>query len=112
MLKKILVVVSLSASVFVSKAQKTTVVSDLKKQPSFEVQIRPGTKPPSFDLFVINPARKNLQLTISHRELGAVVDTVIKSEDFKRRFNFDEAMDGHYTITLENGKENFPGNWN
>src|SRR5215467_335749 len=104
--KKIVFASLLSASVLMTKAQNAT-FNDLKKTPSFQVVLQADTSPAAFKLFVNNPAKKNLKLTISHNDMGVVVDTVINSQEYQGRYTFDEAMDGRYRITVENGKEKF-----
>ena len=105
--KKFFFALILSASVLMTKAQNTTTTNDLKRISSFDVQILPDVKPTAFILIVENPGKKPLGLTISHKESGVVIDTIIKDEEFRRKFSFDEAVDGRYTVTVERGKEKF-----
>src|SRR5215813_1034476 len=102
--KKILFASLLSASGLIAKAQSTTSINDFGKAASFQVDIQPDTKPTAFKLVVENPEMKNLKLTISHPELGVLVDTIIASAEYKSRYSFDEAVDGRYTLVLQSGK--------
>ena len=105
--KKILFASLLSASGMITNAQSRTAINDFAKNASFQVDIQPDAKPAAFTLVVDNPEKKNLKLTISHRELGVVVDTVINSREYKGRYTFDEAIDGRYILVLQNGKEKY-----
>lgn|GEM_PF-4319791 len=105
--KKIGSVLMLSVFAFMLNAQKVARVHESTNVTSFDVKLLPDPKPDAFLLSLENPTRKNLRLTISHRDLGAVVDTTIASGEYTTRFNFDEAMDGRYMVIVENGKEKF-----
>jgi len=105
--KKILFASLLSASGLITKAQSSTTVNDFRKTPSFQVALQPDAKPAAFRLVVENPEKKNLKLTISHSDIGVLVDTVINSKEYQSRYTFDEAVDGRYKVTVENGKEKF-----
>jgi len=105
--KKFLFASLLSASGLIAKAQSTTTINDYSKTSSFQVAILPDAKPAAFRLLVENPEKKNLKLTISHTDIGVLVDTIINSQEYQSRYTFDEAIDGRYKVTVENGKEKF-----
>ena len=105
--KKILFASLLSASGLITNAQSTTTINDFGKTASFQVEVQPDEKPAAFRLFVQNPEKKNLKLSISNQELGALVDTVINSEEYSSRYTFDEALDGRYILVVQNGKERY-----
>src|SRR5215475_7681407 len=105
--KKALFVLALPMLTLFVNAQKTVTINDLKKTSTFSAEILPDAKPAAFILSIENPGKKNLHLVISHKDLGEVVDTTINDGEFMRRFNFEEAMDGRYVVTLESGKEKF-----
>jgi hypothetical protein len=57
---------------------------------------------------VENPEKKNLKkITVSHKDLGVLVDTVINSEVYRSLYMLDEAQDGRYTLVLQSGKDKF-----
>ena len=105
--KKILFASLLSASGLITKAQNNTTVNDFRKTPSFQVELLPDAKPVAFRLVVENPEKTNLKLTISHIDIGVLIDTIINSKEYQSRYTFDEALDGRYKVTVENGKEKF-----
>ena len=75
------------------------------KETPFSLAIIPDKISPAFGLYVNNPEQKKIELRISHQDNGVVVDTVFISGQFNRRYNFEQAEDGHYVITLLSGKE-------
>jgi hypothetical protein len=82
--------------------------NDLKNfSSSFQVQLQPVANNTAFDLLISNPGKKKLQFTITHGVLGAMIDTTLDSEQYSRRYNFNEADDGKYIVTIKNGKEIF-----
>ena len=56
---------------------------------------------------ISNPDNKKVQLTIKHSFTGVVVDTTIYDQQFSCRYNFENADDGKYIITIRNGKEKY-----
>lgn len=76
-----------------------------EKQSSFTFSVMADENAPSFGLYIYNPEKKKIELQISHPVNGAVVDTSFTNEQFNRRYNFEQADDGRYLITLISGKE-------
>ena len=72
---------------------------------SFSVSVIPDQATAAFNVRVYNPERKQIDLLISHKNNGIVVDTLITDVQFNCRYNFDQADDGQYTLTLRSGKE-------
>lgn len=56
-------------------------------------------------LRVYNPRHENLQVRISHKELGTAIDTSFRADYFGKRYMFGEAVDGNYIIEVGTGKE-------
>lgn len=86
----------------------TVSTNDLRlpaKEASFSVAIMPEKVGTAFRLNVQNPKKKRIEVKISHREIGLVVDTSFTEEQFNCRYNFDQVEDGYYQVTLINGKE-------
>jgi len=75
------------------------------REPSFSVAIIPEKVGTAFRIFVQNPEKKKIEIQISHRELGVLVDSSIIEEQFNCRYNFDKVEDGYYQVILINGKE-------
>ena len=75
------------------------------KEISFSLAIIPEKISPAFRLYVNNPEQKKIELQITHQENGLVVDTGFITGQFNRRYNFEQADDGRYVITLISGKE-------
>lgn len=75
------------------------------KEASFSVAITPEKVGTAFRLIVQNPEKKRIDVMISHRELGLLVDSSFTEEQFNCRYNFDQVEDGYYQVTLSNGKE-------
>lgn len=69
---------------------------------SFQVAVLPASS--TFSLVIVNPAKKKLQLQISHKNFGTVVDTTVYT-DFKQRYNLSQADDGRYVVEVFCGKE-------
>src|SRR5258705_4913631 len=76
-----------------------------KKETSFSVSVVPDKTTPAFQLSVFNPSQKKIELRISHKVYGIVVDTSFANDQFNSRYNFEQADDGNYLITLISGKE-------
>lgn len=76
-----------------------------EKEISFSVSVVPDKKTPAFRLHVYNPAQKKIELQISHKVNGVVVDTSFAVTEFSRRYNFEQADDGRYLVILVSGKE-------
>jgi len=74
-------------------------------EPSFSAAIIPEKVGTAFRIFVQNPDKKKIEIQISHRDLGVLVDSSITEEQFNCRYNFDKVEDGHYQVILINGKE-------
>jgi hypothetical protein len=86
----------------------TVSTNDLRlpaKEASFSVVIMPEKVGTAFRLIVQNPEKKRIDVKISHRELGILVDSSFTEEQFNCRYNFDQVEDGYYQVTLINGKE-------
>jgi hypothetical protein len=86
----------------------TVTTNDLQlpvKEASFFVVIMPEKVGTAFRLIVQNPGKKKIEVKISHRELGLVVDSSITEEQFNCRYSFDQVEDGYYQLTLISGKE-------
>jgi hypothetical protein len=96
-------------SVVVSAQQSYNAVTNntrsFNKEASFSFSVIPDKTTAAFGLHVYNPAKKKIDLQISHKANGMVVDTVITDVQFDCRYNFDQADDGLYIITLSCGKE-------
>jgi hypothetical protein len=75
------------------------------KEASFSVAIMPEKVGTAFRLNVQNPEKKRIEVKISHREIGLVVDTSFTEKQFNCRYNFDQVEDGYYQLTLVHGKE-------
>ena len=75
------------------------------KEPSFSLSIIPDKAAASFRVFARNPERKKIQVQISHKVYGVLVDTSFTGELFNCRYNFDQVEDGRYQVTLIGGKE-------
>jgi len=75
------------------------------KEASFNVAIMPEKVGTAFRLIVQNPEKKRIEVKISHRELGLLVDSSFTEEQFNCRYNFDQVEDGYYQVTFINGKE-------
>jgi hypothetical protein len=75
------------------------------KETSFSVAIVPEKVGTAFRLIVQNPEKKRIDVKITHRELGLLVDSSFTEEQFNCRYNFDQVEDGNYQVTLINGKE-------
>ena len=75
------------------------------REPSFSVAIVSEKVGTAFRIFVQNPEKKKIEIQISHRELGVLVDSSITEEQFSCRYNFDKVEDGYYQVILINGKE-------
>ena len=75
------------------------------KEPSFAVVILPEKVGTAFRIFVQNPEKKKIEIQISHRDLGVLVDSSITEEQFNCRYNFEKVEDGYYQVILINGKE-------
>lgn len=58
-------------------------------------------------IFIHNPEKKKLQLTIIHSVTGYVADTIIEGDEYACRYNFSNADDGKYKVIVRNGKEKF-----
>jgi hypothetical protein len=76
-----------------------------EKETSFTLSVVADKTSPAFGLYVFNPDQKKIGLQISHKGNGVVVDTVFTTGLFNRRYNFEQADDGRYEVTLECGKE-------
>lgn len=76
-----------------------------EKGNSFTLTVIPDKSSASLGLYVYNPEKKSIELQISHKVNGIVVDTIITSGQFNRRYNFEQADDGLYQITLACEKE-------
>ena len=74
-------------------------------EPSFSVVILPEKVGTAFRVFVQNPEKRKIEIQITHRELGVLVDSSITEQQFNCRYNFDKVEDGHYQVILINGKE-------
>ncbi|MBC7948683.1 MAG: hypothetical protein H7Y42_12420 [Chitinophagaceae bacterium] len=72
---------------------------------SVSLSIIPDNLSPAFKLYVHNPEKRRVELSISHKTYGIVVDTSFSVDQFNRRYNFDQAEDGQYTVILTIGKE-------
>ena len=83
----------------------TNTTKPFRNEASFSVSVIPDKTKAVFNLHVYNPEKKKIDLLISHKANGAVVDTVITDVQFNCRYNFDQADDGQYVITLTSGKE-------
>jgi len=86
----------------------TVTTNDLQvpaKEVSFTVVVMPEKVGTAFRLYVQNTEKKRIGLKITHRELGLLVDTSFTEEQFNCRYNSDQLEDGHYQVTLINGKE-------
>ncbi|MGZ8558558.1 MAG: hypothetical protein ACXWWC_09505, partial [Chitinophagaceae bacterium] len=59
----------------------------------------------AFRLFVQNAERKKIELKISHKDLGLLVDTSFTDEQFNCRYNFEQVEDGYYQLIIVTGKE-------
>ncbi len=109
--KKVLTCAAVLLLSFGSKAQNGVFnppgneIHNQPEKPSFQVTISPVAKSTVFKLSINNPEGKKLNLRISHRVLGAVVDTTINSTFYSCRYNLTEAEDGKYTITVSDRKE-------
>lgn len=75
------------------------------RAPSFGITVIPDQMAPSIRLYIDNPEQKKVELQIRHKENGMVVDTVISSHKFSQRYNFEQADDGSYLVTLSCGKD-------
>jgi hypothetical protein len=78
-----------------------------KSQTSWTAQVNADASKPAFNLQVNNPEKKKLHITIEHRNMGVVVDTVIFSTNFSQLYLFNDAEDGTYIIAVDNGKEEY-----
>ena len=76
-----------------------------EKETSFSLSIIPDKAAASFRVFARNPERKKIQVQISHKVYGVLVDTSFTGELFNCRYNFDQVEDGRYQVTLIGGKE-------
>ena len=76
-----------------------------EKELSFTVAIVPEKVGTAFRLFVQNTERKKIELKISHKDLGLLVDTSFTDEQFNCRYNFEQVEDGYYQVIIVNGKE-------
>ena len=72
---------------------------------SISVVILPEKVGTAFRVFVQNPEKRKIEIQISHRELGVLVDSSITEQQFNCRYNFDKVEDGHYQVILINRKE-------
>src|SRR5687767_14217659 len=96
-----------------SNAQQPVFISttnDLRlpeKEFSFQVSVTRDATAPVFSLMIKNPEKKRLWIQVTHRILGVAVDTTINTEQFACRYNLTEADEGHYIISVRNGKEKF-----
>ena len=77
----------------------------VEKETTFSVTVVPDQASPAFNLYIDNPGQKKINLRISHSDEGMVVDTVINAAKFSGRFNFDQANDGVYVVSLLSGKD-------
>jgi len=75
------------------------------RESSISLAILPEKVGTAFRIFVQNPKKKKIEIQISHRELGVLVDSSITEEQFSCRYNFDKVEDGYYQVILINGKE-------
>ena len=75
------------------------------KETSFSVVIMPEKAGIAFRIFIQNIERKRIELKISHKDLGLLVDTSFTEEQFNCRYNFDQVEDGYYQVIIVNGKE-------
>ena len=102
-----------SVSGFSQSPFYTVTTNDQKltaKENSFNVSIIPDQVATAFNLFVQNEESKTIQLQISHKEYGLMVDTSFSATDYKCRYNFVNVEDGQYEITLISGKERITRN--
>ncbi|HLG40777.1 MAG TPA: hypothetical protein VI461_13955 [Chitinophagaceae bacterium] len=76
-----------------------------EKATSFNLSVVPDKETPSFVLYVSNPERKRISLQISHQQNGVAADTSFNSKSYSSRYNFEQADDGRYIVTLISGKE-------
>jgi len=83
----------------------TNTTKPFRNEASFSVLVIPDKTSAVFNLHVYNPEKRKIDLQISHKASGVVIDTVIKDVQFNCRYNFDQADDGQYLITLTSGKE-------
>lgn len=60
-----------------------------------------------FVLSIENPLKKRLFLTISHAVQGDAYRKEIREEKYMNRFDFSQAEDGLYTLTITCGKERY-----
>jgi hypothetical protein len=72
---------------------------------SFNLTVIPDKQSPSFILYVSNPEQKMIRLELNHQTNGLAADTSFNSRSYQRRYNFEWADDGRYTVTLTSGKE-------
>jgi len=103
-----LIALSITLTAVAQRPVYTVAANDLRltaKEASFTVAIVPEKVGTAFRLVVENLEKKRIELKISHRELGLVVDTSFTDEQFNCRYNFDQVEDGYYQVILINGKE-------
>ena len=75
------------------------------KEPSFNLTVVPDKETTSFVLYVTNPEQKKITVQISHKTYGLAAETSFNTIKYSSRYNFDQADDGRYIITLSSGKE-------
>jgi hypothetical protein len=76
-----------------------------EKETSIGLSVVADNNSPAFRLSDSNPGQRKIGLEITHKGYGVVVDTSFTSGQFICRYNFDQADDGSYQITLISGKE-------
>src|SRR5215510_9853521 len=91
------VTVSAQTSFQRTVASKTTLP---EKEISFNLTVVPDKETTSFVIYVSNPEQKRIKLEISHQVYGLATDTVITGEKYSGKYNFEQADDGRYTVTL------------
>lgn len=72
---------------------------------SFQLNVLADNTKPAFNIRIQNPEGKVLQLSIGHRVLGSLIDTVIRNKQFSERYNMEGVEDGRYIVTVKCGKE-------
>ena len=106
LLPLIILLISVSASAQSSFYTATANNTRLpQKETSFTLSVVADEASPAFRLYVYNPEQKKVELQISHKLYGVVVDTSFTAGQFSRRYNFEQAEDGRYQVLLISGKE-------
>jgi len=73
---------------------------------SFEVKVH-HENDSCFNIWILNPDKKKLHLSISNSYLGTIANTTIYKETYSCRYRLDNVEDGRYQIIVRCGKEKF-----